>query len=121
MHSTRIFTSISLMLSVVSACQTHSRGADVATPAMTQGVSHRCIALGAAVDSIFAVEQARRALAQPGVTLAPRQIQPVRDQGIELGLLISLAVTEPRNLVGGGGLVWVDLESGCAIVLRRYE
>ena len=23
--------------------------------------------------------------------------------------------------IGGGGLVWVDVESGCPVVLRRYE
>jgi hypothetical protein len=55
------------------------------------------------------------------MTLEPNNIQPVRAEGIELGLLISLRVAAPPNLVGGGGLVWVDLETGCAIVLRRYE
>ena len=80
-----------------------------------------CAPPGRTIDSVFAVEQARGVLAQPGVTLEPRSIQPIRDQGIELGLLIGLAVGQPRNVVGGGGLVWVDVETGCPIVLRRYE
>ena len=121
MNPKRVFPSISLMILVVSGCQTQSKAAEDSPPSTKQPADQRCTAAGGGVDSTFAIEQARRALSQPGVTLAPRLIQPVRDQGIELGLLISLAVTEPRNVVGGGGLAWVDLESGCAIVLRRYE
>lgn len=81
----------------------------------------RCIEAGGGVDSAFAVKQARRALSPSGTTFEPRVIQPIRDEGIEVGLIVSLASVQPRNVVGGGGLVWVDLESGCAIVLRRYE
>lgn len=102
-----------------SACQTQPKTVQGSAPPTS--VSQKCTAVGRGVDSTFAVDQARRALASTGVTLAPRLIQPVRDQGIDLGLLISLAVTVPPNVVGGGGLVWVDLESGCAVVLRRYE
>jgi hypothetical protein len=111
-----------LMISLESACQTQSKSAESsARPTKHPSSNQTCIASGSSVDSTFATEQALRAMAPSELTLAPRLVQPVRDQGIELGLLISLTVTEPRNTVGGGGLVWIDLESGCAIVLRRYE
>lgn len=110
-------SSITLIVAIVSGCQNQSGAEQSSTASMNQ----RCVAAGASVDSSFAVQQARQVLLQPGMALAPRLIQPVRDQGIELGLLISLAVTEPRNVVGGGGMAWGGFESGCAIVLRRYE
>jgi hypothetical protein len=110
--------SLLLMISIVSSLQ----GRDTAArPASLAPRPQRCIALGAGIDSSFAVAQARKALSRPGVTLAPRLIQTVRDEGIELGLLISLVSTNPPSAVGGGGMVWVDLDTGCAIVLRRYE
>lgn len=115
--STRSCTRMALLVSVVSGCQPQREAAQASFPTSSQ----RCVAAGTTVDSAFVVEQARRALSRSGETLAPRLIQPVRDQSIELGLLVSFAVADPPNVVGGGGMVWVDLESGCAIVLRRYE
>jgi hypothetical protein len=67
------------------------------------------------------VEQARRALSQPAYRLEPGAILPIQVEGVELGVVVSLTVAEPGNTVGGGGLVWVDIETGCSIVLRRYE
>lgn len=106
-----------LLLAVVAACRVRSGDAGRTESARTG----RCASPGVNLDSAFAVGEARRILSQPGMTLEPNNIQPVRAEGIELGLLISLRVAAPPNLVGGGGLVWVDLETGCAIVLRRYE
>ena len=115
--STRLCAGMALLVSVVSGCRRQPETARdlISIP------SQRCVSPGTTVDSAFVVEQARRALSQPGEMLAPRLIQPVRDQSIELGLLVSLEVANPPKVVGGGGLVWVDLESGCALVLRRYE
>ena len=62
-----------------------------------------CTKQGRTLDSAFAVEQARSALAQPGLAFEPGSFQPVRIQGQELGLLISLTVSVPPNTVGGGG------------------
>lgn len=73
----------------------------------------------AGFDSTFAVGQAERGLTESGSALKVRSIQPVLDEGIELGVLISFVSS--RNMVGGGGLVYFDLETGCATVLRRYE
>ena len=114
-----------VVLSVAAAtamgCQQQSKGASSGTTLPSSQARNSCSGAVSGVDSSFAIRQAKAALAMPGMTLEPRLIQPVRDEGIELGLLISLAVTQPRNTVGGGGLVWVDVETGCAIVLRRYE
>jgi len=39
---------------------------------------------------------------------------------VKQGMVISLVRREPKG-TGGGGLVWVDGETGCAVVLKRYE
>ncbi len=83
--------------------------------------TERCFGAGATLDSAEAVRRAAHALEGPGIILRPRTIQAVRDEGIEIGLLVGLAVAQPPNVAGGGGMVWVDLETGCALVLRRYE
>lgn len=80
-----------------------------------------CIAREQELDSTLAVAQARRALGQHDIALEPDSIQVIRGKGIELGLLISLVAGGRSNVLGGGGLVWVDIETGCPIVLLRYE
>jgi hypothetical protein len=77
-----------------------------------------CTTPGVAVDSAFAVQQASRKLQTPHHTwtFAPQSVQAVPE-----GFLVRMLVQEPRGLMGGGGLVWVDGETGCAIVLIRYE
>lgn len=76
-----------------------------------------CREPGRGVDSAFAVERARDALApQPPFILAPHSMDRVPE-----GLLVRMVVAEPVGTRGGGGLVWVDAETGCAVVLIRYE
>lgn len=105
-----------LALALIVGCRSRTiRGSDEVVP------TERCFGAGATLDSAEAVRRAAHALESPGVLLRPRTIQAVRDEGIEIGLLVSLAVAQPPNVAGGGGMVWVDLESGCALVLRRYE
>lgn len=104
-----------LTLAALNACGSLPHGRTGAAPA-----GQSCIEAGRQVDSSFAVAQARRAVSQPGFSLEVSSLQAIRDQGVELGLLISLVADQPP-VVGGGGLVWVDIETGCAIVLRRYE
>lgn len=116
MYHVRNAALVALIVMATHGCRPQPSERAVHSPSPT-----RCVQAGAGVDSAQAVLRAIRALEQPGETLIARQMQPVRDQGVELGLLVSLAVARPQNMVGGGGLVWVDLESGCAIVLRRYE
>lgn len=117
----RALASIGVVLLFTIACQARQKTADSSAMSSQLQYTRHCVESGRTIDSAFAVEQARKAIAQDGFTFSPRFVQPVRDQGIELGLLISLALVEPRNTVGGGGLVWVDVETGCATVLRRYE
>lgn len=105
-----------IVVTVLSSCGGQAQTRSGATPTSREW----CISSGQAVDSSFAVEQARRAVSQPGLTLKVDAIQVIRGQSGELGLIISLVAAQPP-VVGGGGLVWVDLETGCPIVLRRYE
>lgn len=81
----------------------------------------RCAPSGQAVDSAYTIDVARRLLDEPRMVLEPVSIQIIRGQGIEEGLVISMVVVVPPTTVKGGGLVWVDIETGCGIVLRRYE
>jgi|SRR5882672_8679097 len=77
---------------------------------------------GVRVDSAFAVTQASRALEgflPTGGSLEPYAVEVVRE-----GMLVSLVPVRPLVggvVLGGGGLVWVDEDTGCPIVLRRYE
>ena len=84
-----------------------------------------CVARNEQVDSAFAVAQAQRVLED---TLLPLKADSVRSVGTQSlldglpvfeGWLLTLSPT--RLVLGGGGRVWVDGETGCAIVLRRYE
>jgi hypothetical protein len=72
----------------------------------------------AGVDSSVALEHARLALGDSTKQLRRDTVQAISFSGLEAGLMISFV--NPNSL-GGGGLVWVDAETGCAIVLRRYE
>src|SRR6266853_3293418 len=84
-----------------------------------------CVARNERVDNSFAVAQAQRLLED---TLLPLKADSVRSVGMQSllnglpvfeGWLVTLSPT--RLVLGGGGRVWVDGETGCAIVLRRYE
>ena len=101
-------------LALLMACSPRS-GRPTTTAGGHQGW---CVEAHGVVDSSFAVGQARGALEgrssmTPG--LSARAITVTEE-----GLIISLVVKEPRG-TGGGGLVWVDGETGCAIILKRYE
>jgi hypothetical protein len=51
-----------------------------------------------------------------GLTVASFTV--IKSTQLELGVVISLVSTQS---VGGGGLVWVDLDTDCPIVLKGYE
>ena len=75
-------------------------------------------------DSSFFVRQARRALGDSAAeesraTLRADSYQVIVVESLEQGVIVSLVSRPPR--LGGGGLVWVDIETRCPIVLRRYE
>jgi hypothetical protein len=82
--------------------------------------ARQCAPAGRTIDSSFVAEQARSLLSRPGYSLRVDSFQTVSSRGVELGVLVSLVSSEPP-VAGGGGLAWVDIETGCAIVLRRYE
>jgi hypothetical protein len=74
-----------------------------------------CVALNATVDSTLAAAQALRAFSsRSSESLMVRSIRRVDE-----GFLVSLVPARP--IAGGGGLVWVDGETACPIVLIRYE
>jgi hypothetical protein len=104
----------------------------VATPLIATGVSSRTLPSEAGptsatarpyvhsgVDSARAVAMAVRPVSSPS-TLTYRVATFVRD---DEGYLIRLYPDwKPGNPTrGGGGLVWVYLEGGAPVVLRRYR
>jgi len=46
--------------------------------------------------------------------------QAITTASLEQGVIVSLVPANPRTR-GGGGLVWVDTETLCPIILRLYE
>ncbi len=89
-----------------------------------------CIAVGGIVDSALAVAQARSVFESQPFPLIPRSVERVvavvaKDSSSALrlteGFLVRLV---PRNrdvVLGGGGLVWVNGQTACPILLIRYE
>ena len=74
-------------------------------------------------DSASFAKQAMKALydsAGGGDELTVDDFQVIRSRSISLGVIVSLVPKNPRT-IGGGGLVWVDAETFCPIVLRQYE
>lgn len=78
----------------------------------------QCVSTTLAVDSAFAVRAASSVL-QEKDSLGP--FKPTKITALEEGYVVSLVVAKTPPPLGGGGLVWVDGESGCAIILRLYE
>jgi len=78
-----------------------------------------CVGPNETVDSAFAVAQATNVLRDTLLPLEPHSVRPVEDLSVFEGFLVSLLPTRP--ILGGGGLVWVDGETGCPIVVKRYE
>jgi hypothetical protein len=111
-HKRRL-RSASMFIISLGACGPPKQPATAAP----QRAAHWCNTTGRTIDSAFAVDQARTAFQTDTArfVLAPSTIDRVKE-----GLLVRLVVTEPRGTLGGG-LVWVDTETGCAIVLIRYE
>jgi len=77
------------------------------------------------VDSTFLVKQATAALTDSvtkrlGIAFRVDDFQTIKTASLEQGVIISLVVARPI-VIGGGGLVWVDAETACATVLKRYE
>jgi len=82
-----------------------------------------CVGEGSTVDSVFVVAQALSVLEDTLLPLRPYSVRRVEEQVGNLsfpqGFLVSLMPTRP--MLGGGGLVWVDGETGCPILLKPYE
>jgi len=127
--STRVSLNIlRYALGFLAAC--HGAGhlpaaSDVPKPRRTPIRPDWCVAANERVDSAFAVEKARQVLQDSLLPLKPASVRSVGEQslldGFPMfeGFLVTLAPT--RLVAGGGGLVWVDGETGCAILLKRYE
>ena len=81
-----------------------------------------CLPDGANADSAFLAQKALGAL-DHHTSVAPLRVetfQPININQIEMGVLISVVISDASQ-VGGGGLVWVDVETACPIVLKEYE
>lgn len=98
----------------LSACTTTGRSYE-----SSGAQARRCAPQGQTVDSSFVAAQAVRAISGTADLLRVVQFQAVRAHGLEVGIVVSVVRSDAT--VGGGGLVWVDSESACAILLRRYE
>jgi hypothetical protein len=54
--------------------------------------------------------------------LSPDTVMHVYSRhGVYEGALIRLLISGPSSVRGGGGLVWVEAETACPVVLTRYE
>ena len=75
-------------------------------------------------DSTYVISQATSAITDSaGTRAAPfvvDEYQVIKTASLEQGVIVSL-VPANRHMRGGGGLVWVDAETFCPIVLRLYE
>lgn len=85
-----------------------------------------CTVPGRALDRTFIIDQARAALMKEGalghMELSPDSVIPIFSRhDVYEGSIVRMLVSEPRGIWGGGGLVWVQAETGCAVVLTRYE
>ena len=74
----------------------------------------RCPLTGTRVTRLTAQLQARAALGEP--PLLTSHVTREFDEGV----LVTLGPVDP-HIEGGGGLVWVDAETGCVSVLKLYQ
>src|SRR5438105_15726735 len=110
MHRVFFFPFILCLCSV--SCQSEHPPARFSLP-----LGKWCVAQSQRVDSSFAVAQATDAIAGHYLSAG---YKPVRIEQARDGMLISLVPERPQG-TRGGGLIWVDGETGCAMVLKRYE
>ena len=96
------------------AC-THQSSMAQASPSP---LSKRCVSTTTTIDSSCAVRVASAELAKQD-SLGP--YKPASVRALDEGFVVSLVVAKEPPPLGGGGLVWVDAETGCAVVLRLYE
>lgn len=78
----------------------------------------RCVSSSTTIDSSFAERSAGTELAKQD-THGPFKLASMRR--VEEGYLVSLVTAKEPPPLGGGGLLWVDAETGCVVVLRLYE
>jgi hypothetical protein len=84
-----------------------------------------CIAPGHKPDSTFVARQAIAAVSDSvtkrlGFVFTVGEYQIIKSASSPQGVIVTVGIEHPTG-VGGGGLVWVDLETGCPIVLVRNE
>lgn len=110
----RLLASACLVASL-AACATHGGGVDGASG----GRARWCTAGTPGIDSVFVVAKAEEALRTPGTR--HERFQPISLTRVPEGFVVRLVLVDPPGFLGGGGVVWVDGETGCPIVLVRYE
>jgi hypothetical protein len=115
------------------ACGGASRLTPVNSPATTRQppvTTPWCVVPGSAVDSAFAVAQARHLFDASSLALKPQSVErvvarlAVKDSSVSLsvpeGWLVRL-MPVAKGALGGGGLVWVNGATGCPMLLIQYE
>lgn len=100
---------------VLGCCATTAHSRDNGSVPSPQ---RQCAAAREPKDSSYAVAVASRALRDRGSVGDLRISSFERRQD---GFLITLENVSPEHRFGGSGLLWVDGESGCAILLHAYE
>jgi hypothetical protein len=81
----------------------------------------RACSQGRTVDSVYITRAAAETIDGSSDRLEVLTYSSVVAPGpIEEGVLVRL-VPRGGRVLGLGGLVYVDIESGCAIALKRYE
>ena len=107
----------------------HLKDWDFVVPVQLPSVAHppspqpalKCELAGSPINRFVAEIQARGALSEGPFDKTPFTIFSMTQ--VEEGFLVSLGPAPQGGgiTLGGGGLVWVDGESGCISVLRLYQ
>ncbi|SRR6266496_295928 len=74
-------------------------------------------------DSAFIVSRAIKVVTDSAgsrIGLKVDDFQVIKTASLEQGVIVSLVAANPHTR-GGGGLVWVDAETLCPMILRLYQ
>lgn len=98
-----------------SAAQRQAEAAGPKVPHQSRTPPGWCAAQNAVIDPKFAITAARTSLGPwSKESDAKSQVVYVDQEGFLVRVRSNISV-------GGGGLAWVDAETGCVVQLRRYE
>jgi hypothetical protein len=109
-----------IALAAALGCGDKSRAATHGRTAAGQGGQRpAACSAGRTIDSVYVVGAARGALGGDSTLVALSYDRVTAPGPTEEGVLVRMVSRGSR--LGGGGLAFVDGESGCALALRLYE